>query len=1065
MIEPAVISNAPPPLRSMRFDLLLDKGMRACQQLAGKRWTDYNEHDPGVTIIEQLAYGLTDAAYRLNYPVADLLATPDGQNPPAAHGSLVTGNLILSGQPLTILDYRKLLYDKVDHLHNVWLKPACSTRGKAIPGLYTVLVERSEHAGKEPADTAVLIGEVRRYFHAQRNLGEDIDTVMVLKPVELSLRGTITVSEKADPDQVMAQVLFAVQDMLTPRPRFSAVDDLFRDGVTPDRVFDGPLLDHGVLADDQLCPFRDSVNLRQIRAAILGVDGVRMVADLAMALPEAKVDFIDDETSSFRLDHGQLFHLLRPDELASGSPGLTLRWRDIDYTVNRRHVQQLLAQMQDDIGVRERYAQYRHSVMAYGRLPSGQYRAVETYYSIQHQFPATYGLGRYGVPQQTWQTGSLDQPIKGGRRQRHVQVGQLRAYLLFFEQILANHFSQLSHLGELFSTDAASRCSYYFQPLAHRQALPGDAIDVLPLLRRAAPPAPTPAAGGTRLVAQVTPRQARRHPALLRSPVVASATEAARLAVAILGAGVRADAYALTAVPGRVDRFILTLRGSDGQALAFATHPFRTRWAAERARGRLAAWLRMLAADAHLRRRHIGVQALGETTLSLDDEAGPLLRLSGLTAADANALTAQLLDDGQRPAQYHVPHGGRARVGIRLGSGPGARFAELQRPAANHRQALAQRDAMIAWLGRLACDPKLRARYLSPSPPVLPEDGLTSYEAGLQALVQRFDPGVERRHQFVDHLLARLDERFDDDALASFDPRGGEKAAFRAELLAWKCRFLQEYAAPGLDLGGRRSAGVDCRDSAASASGLEQRLRLLLGIGNLKPRAADGQRPQMARLLRGHLADGVRFTEDQRAISVLLAHGGVKENYPLKGTDGNYRIMLHHGGKRLADPMPLAAADSKDDADRVVEALIDEVHQMQSQPEQIYAGEELVLVEHVLLRPRERGARRRSARDPFLHLRVSLLLPIHTMRFGRPEFRRFVEATAAANCPAHLQLDVLWVGPGDMARFVRCYRHWRRRLAAWEKRQDKARGERLDQVSAALQAMLQELGTPERVRQ
>ena len=54
MKAPETISRLPPQSASMQFDTLLKQGVAACQQLGGDLWTDFNEHDPGVTILEQL---------------------------------------------------------------------------------------------------------------------------------------------------------------------------------------------------------------------------------------------------------------------------------------------------------------------------------------------------------------------------------------------------------------------------------------------------------------------------------------------------------------------------------------------------------------------------------------------------------------------------------------------------------------------------------------------------------------------------------------------------------------------------------------------------------------------------------------------------------------------------------------------------------------------------------------------------------------------------------------------------------------------------------------------------
>ena len=57
----------------MDFDGLRKEAIDATQQSSGKRWTDYNLHDPGVTILEQFSFVLTDIAYRTNIGIEELL--------------------------------------------------------------------------------------------------------------------------------------------------------------------------------------------------------------------------------------------------------------------------------------------------------------------------------------------------------------------------------------------------------------------------------------------------------------------------------------------------------------------------------------------------------------------------------------------------------------------------------------------------------------------------------------------------------------------------------------------------------------------------------------------------------------------------------------------------------------------------------------------------------------------------------------------------------------------------------------------------------------------------------
>ena len=46
------------------FESLRSEAVKLLQQVSGKVWTDYNLHDPGITILEQPIFAVTDLIYR-----------------------------------------------------------------------------------------------------------------------------------------------------------------------------------------------------------------------------------------------------------------------------------------------------------------------------------------------------------------------------------------------------------------------------------------------------------------------------------------------------------------------------------------------------------------------------------------------------------------------------------------------------------------------------------------------------------------------------------------------------------------------------------------------------------------------------------------------------------------------------------------------------------------------------------------------------------------------------------------------------------------------------------------
>ncbi len=129
MQDPITIArhHAYPPAQD--FDRLRAEGLQWIQEMASDIWTDYNVHDPGITILEALAFALTDLGYRLEMPVVDLLALPNPSEASNRDQSFFTAAEILTINPLTVLDYRKLLIDLLG-VRNAWLHAkTCACEG------------------------------------------------------------------------------------------------------------------------------------------------------------------------------------------------------------------------------------------------------------------------------------------------------------------------------------------------------------------------------------------------------------------------------------------------------------------------------------------------------------------------------------------------------------------------------------------------------------------------------------------------------------------------------------------------------------------------------------------------------------------------------------------------------------------------------------------------------------------------------------------------------------------------------------------------------------------------
>ena len=60
---------------ALNFQVLKELGLETIIQTGSQQWTDYNEHDPGITILEILTLAATDLSYRTTFSIEDILTT------------------------------------------------------------------------------------------------------------------------------------------------------------------------------------------------------------------------------------------------------------------------------------------------------------------------------------------------------------------------------------------------------------------------------------------------------------------------------------------------------------------------------------------------------------------------------------------------------------------------------------------------------------------------------------------------------------------------------------------------------------------------------------------------------------------------------------------------------------------------------------------------------------------------------------------------------------------------------------------------------------------------------
>jgi hypothetical protein len=449
--DPITISPVPPANPGLDYYFLKAEGTRLVQQLAGEIWTDYNESDPGVTILEQLCYALTELSYRAEIPLEDLLIpAPDGHIHPREQ-ALFPPKRILPCNPVTIDDYRKLIVDRVPRVANLWLVPRCI---EGVDGLYEIdLYVPGIDSCSPPAEEKRIVDAVKRVYCRHRGLCEDVESIRLLCDLPTRVCANVTIGDAPAPETVLAGILFNLGQFLAPELHRQPLSTLVAEGVPTSTIFNGPLLLNGFISDGQLQPKATEIRVQDVARVIAqstGVIGVRGVNvevrrdNVSLASGPGGRSCTGDEPIPIPPRC-----LPRLEIRSNGKFTIRLVRNGIEIQPNAAKVERELARLWTAWRRTWRLAAQYDEYFAF---PQGQYRDVEPYYSFQNQFPNVYGINEYGVASE-------------GPDARHAQARQLKGYLLVYDQLLANFFAQLGHVRRLYSTDSSVRHTYFFQYL------------------------------------------------------------------------------------------------------------------------------------------------------------------------------------------------------------------------------------------------------------------------------------------------------------------------------------------------------------------------------------------------------------------------------------------------------------------------------------------------------------------------------------------------------------------------------------------------------------------------
>lgn len=444
----------------MDYHAMRKAGLEYVQKLSGKIWTDYNLHDPGVTILELLCYALADLGFRTSFKMADLLTQSDNTT---SEASLIPPHEILSSAPITTEDYRKLILENVPGIKNVdFIKSndiiKYANREIKLNGRYKVLLEldnelnfdedyakrcknivaRNASGQFDKSDK-----DIKQYYKSyiknllakHRNLCEDFTCVEFVKEIPVCVCCHIEVKPYSDLKKILSEFYQKLEEYVSPSLKHYSLQEMLEKGKTLDEIFQIQKPKYGFIDKDELYTYKRKKVLynSDVINILMSIDGV-------ISVPHFQFMEVEDEykTSVTKSEHS--ISLVDNDSAA---------WRFCDIKKNRIiwEINGIDFPNSEEIELEGKADVKQYDIEL--KKPEGRYRKTDVYYSIQNFFPKNYKLGTEGIS-------SLESDSRKAERM------QLKAYLMFFDQLMGDYLMQLSSFSKMFSHQDYKNARTYF---------------------------------------------------------------------------------------------------------------------------------------------------------------------------------------------------------------------------------------------------------------------------------------------------------------------------------------------------------------------------------------------------------------------------------------------------------------------------------------------------------------------------------------------------------------------------------------------------------------------------
>lgn len=153
------------------YEALRTDALQLVQKLSGNLWTDFNIHDPGVTLLEEIVFAITELGYKTSFNIEDYLTSKENKID-YQREALFTAEQVRECFPVTREDYSEFFTKNMPSVSRVVFD-------ECVDGFYSVRIvpqKEMEYFDKPEAEK-VLLNHFAKLWNEWRNLGEEVRSI------------------------------------------------------------------------------------------------------------------------------------------------------------------------------------------------------------------------------------------------------------------------------------------------------------------------------------------------------------------------------------------------------------------------------------------------------------------------------------------------------------------------------------------------------------------------------------------------------------------------------------------------------------------------------------------------------------------------------------------------------------------------------------------------------------------------------------------------------------------------------------------------------------------------